>query len=100
MNVLAQFAAEIAANPPANSQEEFARAAVAAESKVNQVMQWIAANNDQCGDTRRIIKLFGLDWSLKRDLGNGIGVVQFWTDNTQRFPVMDLHLPITEWFRP
>lgn len=68
--------------------------------KTAQVMEWIASNNNACGDTRRVVDKFGLSWSLKRDLGNGIGVVQFWTDESQRFAVMDLHLPIAEWFRP
>lgn len=71
----------------------------AAAQKVFTVIAWISSNPEQLGDTRAIVKKFDLSWSLKRDLGNGIGRVCFYADDTLREEILDLHLPMQAWFR-
>lgn len=67
-------------------------------AKINNVMRFIEANN-KCGDARLIVNKFNLAWSLGKDYGNGVSKVEFYTDESLRYHVMDLHLPTSEWFR-
>lgn len=66
--------------------------------KINKIMQYIQANN-KSNDVRRIVDRFNLDWTLEHDCGNGIGRIAFWSNESQRDLVMEMHLPINEWFR-
>lgn len=68
-----------------------------AEQKIHTVMAFIQANPG-CS-TRKIVERFGLDWSLNKDFGNGIGKIGYYTDESQRFLVMELHDSIAKWFR-
>jgi len=61
------------------------------------VMHFIKANPNW--GARKIVEKFNLDWSLIKDFGNGISKIGFYTDESQRFSVMELNLPTNEWFR-
>ena len=76
---------------------EFINSKLEAEQKIHKVMRFIDANNGF--GVRKIVEKFNLDWSLNRDFGNGIAKVGFYTDESNRFLVMELNLPIKDWFR-
>jgi hypothetical protein len=67
------------------------------QAKLQRVTRFIEANPNY--PLRGMVEKFGLDWSLTKDLGNGIGVVNFYTGDDQNTLALTMHLPIKEWFR-
>lgn len=65
--------------------------------KVNAVRRFIFSN--PYAETRLIVDMFKLDWSLNADLGNGIGKIGFYTDASQRFLCFEIYDSIGKWFR-
>lgn len=81
----------------AENAREYAEAKLEADQKIHDVMRFIEANPGW--STRQVVEKFNLDWTLNQDFGNGIGKIGFYTDISDRFLVMELNLPINEWFR-
>ena len=79
------------------TKREYDSAKKEADQKISKLMVFLGSNS--AWKTRKIVAKFGLDWSLIRDFGNGISEVGFYTDESQRFLAMTLHLPTDEWFR-
>lgn len=70
--------------------------ALGAERK-QRVLRHIEANPNY--PIRRLVKKFGLDWSLEKNFNNGVSRVGFYTGEDNLTLIMELYLPTAEWFR-
>ena len=81
----------------AEKEAAFRAAKAEADAKITEVLQFLSTNEEL--DMRQIVKKFGLDWALGKEFANGLGRINFYTDETQRFFVCDTYDEVSAWFR-
>ena len=68
-----------------------------ANQKIHLINAWL--ENNASHGPRAMVDKFKLAWSHEKDLGNGIAIVGFYTDESMRFEVCRMHLASAGWFR-
>ena len=68
-----------------------------AKSKIYQVNRWLESNASH--GARAMVEKFNLAWSHEKDYGNGVCVIGFYTDETLRFKVCEIHDESKKWLR-